>query len=279
MPKDTQGSSRDSELMPPTIHGKRSARPRGRNYTPWTPLQGLLNSIKKMKMYGNDESGSSKDMRSAEGDGMSSDSSENAHKLEENNGEDTKYKLLAIKTELTERIDPITRGKRSVRPRAKELALPASQDELQKVETGQNRRWDGLAVYTRKNKTISKGKEKSGTDNNAIKEVKNNTSAAANKKDGALSPDTPMESANALEPQPVAQAIDINHPMVDRNADSEAALASIYGEPSKWDLCITFAVKLLMDEMPLPEHAAEVEEFFRQKMNSANNTKAGRSVY
>jgi hypothetical protein len=39
-------------------------------------------------------------------------------------------------------------------------------------------------------------------------------------------------------------------------------------------MCITFAVKLLMDEMPLPEDAAEVEEFFRQSVTNI----AGSSV-
>uniref|UniRef100_J3MKJ9 Uncharacterized protein n=1 Tax=Oryza brachyantha TaxID=4533 RepID=J3MKJ9_ORYBR len=300
MPKDkTQGASRGSELMPPKIHGKRSARPRGRNYTPWSPLQGLLNSVKKMKKYRNDQSAASKTMKSTKGDNMPSSASKMAPNLKENNGEDTKFKLLAIKTEITERINPKMRGKRSARHRAKEPALWASQDELLRFETGETKHGDGdQDVCSMKMKTSSKGKEKTGadddvTENTSADQVKNiTTSADPNKKDAVPAPKTPVEfmgnkhagedtieeedqealmtdaTVAALKDQAAAdQVTDVHKP----DYGAEAALASIYGsEPSEWDLCITFAVKLLMDEAPIPEDAAEVEEFFRQNMNDAN---------
>ncbi|KAF0907808.1 hypothetical protein E2562_020877 [Oryza meyeriana var. granulata] len=171
----------------------------------------------------------------------------------------------------------------------------------------------GMAPKLKEN-NASKGKEKTGTDNDFTKktdvpvidtivEVKSSTGADANKQDGLPTPDTPLESmdnkhaiadaiqqadalmtddaladfkesngaaANALEQQAAAQATDVTYPMEDHKEGNgvsyaEAALASIYGEPSEWDLCITFAVKLLMDETPLPEDATEVEEFFRKK--------------
>ncbi|KAL6611249.1 hypothetical protein ACP70R_039177 [Stipagrostis hirtigluma subsp. patula] len=52
---------------------------------------------------------------------------------------------------------------------------------------------------------------------------------------------------------------------------AESALASLYGN-SERDRSVEFAVKLLMDETPLPTEDAEVEEFFSQKMNSKKGT-------
>jgi hypothetical protein len=50
-------------------------------------------------------------------------------------------------------------------------------------------------------------------------------------------------------------------------SSAKSALAALYGE-SKRDLSVEFAVKLLMDEIRLPKEAAEVENFFKRKMNS-----------
>uniref|UniRef100_A0A0E0LK67 Uncharacterized protein n=1 Tax=Oryza punctata TaxID=4537 RepID=A0A0E0LK67_ORYPU len=299
--------------MLPKIHGKRSDRPRGRNHTPWAPLQGLLNSVRKIRKYVNDRSFGSKMKKSTKGDNMSSSASKTAPKLKDNNGEDTKYKLLAIKTEITERIDPKTRGKRSARHRVKEPALWTSQDELQEFETGQNKNGNDQAVYSRKKKkTASKGEAKTGTGNDVTEktgvrvidtsaEVKNSTSENTNKKDGLPILNTPMEfmdkklsgadaikqedaliaddagaglkgsngaAANALEQHATGATYPMENKADNGVSGAEAALASIYGEPSEWDMCITFAVKLLMDEMPLPEDAAEVEEFFRQNITN-----------
>ncbi|KAF2922670.1 uncharacterized protein [Oryza sativa Japonica Group] len=316
MHADLVGSSGDSEPMLPKIHGKRSDRPRGRNHTPWAPLQGLLNSVRNIRKYVNDRSVGSKMMKSTERDSMSSSASETAPKLKDNNGEDTKYKLLEIKTEITERIDPKTRGKRSARHRVKEPALWTSQDELQKFETGKNRNGNEQAVYSRKRKkTASKGEAKTGTGNDVTEktgvrvidtsaEVKNSTSENTNQKDGVPTLNTPMDKklsgADAFKQEDALIADDAGAGLKDSNgaaasaldqhatgatnpmenkadngvSGAEAALASIYGEPSEWDMCITFAVKLLMDEMPLPEDAAEVEEFFRQSITNI----AGSSV-
>lgn len=59
-------------------------------------------------------------------------------------------------------------------------------------------------------------------------------------------------------------------------SSAESALASLYGE-SERDLSIEFAVKLLMAEIPQPNEAAEVEEFFNWTMNSGKSTKPGTS--
>lgn len=59
-------------------------------------------------------------------------------------------------------------------------------------------------------------------------------------------------------------------------SSAESALASLYGE-SERDLSIEFAVKLLMAEIPQPNEAAEVEEFFNRTMNSGKSTKPGTS--
>ncbi|KAM0875790.1 hypothetical protein ACQ4PT_036566 [Festuca glaucescens] len=56
-----------------------------------------------------------------------------------------------------------------------------------------------------------------------------------------------------------------------RNVDfdlssAESALASLYGGSDR-DMCIEFAVKLLMNETPLPKEAAEIEEFFTETIH------------
>jgi hypothetical protein len=61
--------------------------------------------------------------------------------------------------------------------------------------------------------------------------------------------------------------LDLDNSKVDFDLSSaESALASLYGESDR-DMCIEFAVKLLMNETPLPKEAAEIEEFFIQEIN------------
>ena len=58
-------------------------------------------------------------------------------------------------------------------------------------------------------------------------------------------------------------------------SSAESALASLYGESDR-DVCIEFAVKLLMNETPLATEAAEIEEFFTQKIHGENSAKRQR---
>ncbi|XP_051215924.1 uncharacterized protein [Lolium perenne] len=49
-------------------------------------------------------------------------------------------------------------------------------------------------------------------------------------------------------------------------SSAESALASLYGESDR-DTCIEFAVKILMNETPLPKEAVEIQEFFAEKIH------------
>ncbi|KAL5197759.1 hypothetical protein ABZP36_001271 [Zizania latifolia] len=317
MPKGkSQGAAIGSELMPPKIHGKqRSARPRGRNCTPWLPLEGLLNSVKKMNKFVKDQSVDPETMKMEP-------------KSKESSAEDAKDSLLAVKTDITERIDPKKRGKRSVRPRGRELP---------NFQIGKCNPGDDQHVLSVKMKTAAKGHKNTGSDNEVISEthvpkvgtsaeVKSTSAADANKQGDVPAPDASVKlmdskhadvDADAVEQKDVlitsvavadvtgsnapqqaaAQITDTIYPMEVKtenatfdtadvssaldggshggtfcDSGAEAALAAIYGEPSEWDMCVAFAVKLLKDEAQLPEDAAQVEEFFRQKMDSTGSS-------
>jgi hypothetical protein len=49
-------------------------------------------------------------------------------------------------------------------------------------------------------------------------------------------------------------------------SSAESALASLYGESDR-DMCIEFAIKILMNETPLPKEAVEIQEFFTEKIH------------
>ncbi|KAG8080680.1 hypothetical protein GUJ93_ZPchr0007g5004 [Zizania palustris] len=323
MPKGkSQGASPGSEIMPPKIQGKqRSALPRGRNCTPWLPIEGLLNSVKKMNKFVKDQSA------------VDSEAIKMGPKSTENNAEDAKDTLLAVRTDITERIDPKKRGKRSVRPRGHEPAPWASlHRELPSFQTDEcNPAGGDQDVFSGKMKPAAEGDKNSGSRDDVPKvgasaKVKSTTSdvpapdasvklkdsskhagagadaddadaveqkdvlmiagadvtgssapqhAAAQVVTGAIYP-IKVKTENVTFDTAASSALDggIRHGgTFYGSSGAEAALAAIYGrEPSGWDMCVAFAVKLLKDEAQLPEDAAQVEEFFRQKMDSTGSS-------
>lgn len=383
---DSTAKTDIAELMHPKKHGKRSARPRGKNSTPWGPLEGLLNSEREPSEYGNDKNVGSKKMKSNQGGNPPCRASKRVHKLKENSSEGSKAELLAIKTDIAERIDTIKRGKRSVRPRGNIPASWVPMDGLQNFEKELSKHGNDQKVGSKKMKsthgattlcnayiieqtdvmmvdtlgeveesigaeankrtgvpmtdTLDEAEDGNGSDANATEQIgvtipntsfefKDSNHADANAVEqmevwmvdttaevklsngeneknvvqaGVPTTDTladPKESngsiANPLEQsalqmndvadaqqgkannaefvREISSGLDLE--VVDENFDlssAESALASLYGE-SERDLCIEFAVKLLMEEMPLPKEATQVEEFFRQKMNGEKSAK------
>lgn len=258
---ELQGTKTDiGEGIDPKSRGKRSIQPRGEKPASFVSLDGLHRFERELKKHVNDQIGLA---------------SITVQKVKENNDDAVEQAIAPMVLTLAEVKGVIGNAdKNTCVPTTNTLEVR----ESNKQDVIATEQMDVVMTDTTYEFMVSNGTgtkcvvQDSDLWTNTLADLNLSNGASINAAQTAVLTSDVVYSQqgkrNIEDVQPtIFPDLNLDTGAVDSDISGAESLASVYGL-SERDPCTKFAIKLLISEIPLPKEAAEVEEFFSQKMSN-----------